>query len=71
MIQAYLLSILAHRDGSVANLSDNGTEFKNKVLNEVCNQLGIKRLFYNSFHPQGNVRIEMFIIFSNIHSPKS
>ena len=41
VLQAYLPDILAHKDGSVAILSDNGTKFKNKVSNEVCNQLSI------------------------------
>ena len=41
-VLAYLSGILAHRDGSVAIFSGNGTEFNNKVLNEVCDQLGIK-----------------------------
>ena len=36
--QAYLSDILVHKGKSVAILSDNGMEFKNKVLNEVCNQ---------------------------------
>ena len=43
VVQAYLSGILVHKGRSVAILSDNGTEFKNKVLNEACNQLGIKR----------------------------
>ena len=33
IVQAYLSCILAHKGGSVAILSDNGTEFKNKELN--------------------------------------
>ena len=36
VVQAYLFGVLAHRSGSVAILSYNGTEFKNRVLNEVC-----------------------------------
>ena len=35
--QTYLSGILVHKGRSVVILSDNGTEFKNKVLNEVCN----------------------------------
>ena len=42
VIQAYMSSILAHKCGSVGILNDNGTEFKNKVLNEVCDQLVLK-----------------------------
>ena len=45
VIQAYLSGILAHKCGSVAILSDNSTEFKNKVLSEACDQLGIKKVF--------------------------
>ena len=54
--QAYLLTKEA------VILSDDGTEFKNTVLQDVCEQCGIKRLFSNSFHPQGNLRIE------NVHN---
>ena len=60
--QANMSGILAHKGGNVATLSDNGTEFGNKVLNEVCDQLGIKRLFSNPFHPQGNATVE------NVHN---
>ena len=58
VVQAYLSGILAHKGGSVAISSDNGKEFRNKVSNEVCDQLGIKRLFYNSPQPQGNANME-------------
>ena len=43
--QAYLSGMLAHKESNVAIVSDNGTEFKNKVLTEVCDQLSIKQLF--------------------------
>ena len=56
VVQAYLSGILAHKGGNVAILSDSGTEFKIKVLNEVCEQLNIKQLFSNPFHPQGNAK---------------
>ena len=46
---------LAHKGRSVAILSDNGIGLKNKVLNEVCGQLGIKVLFPYQFHSQSNV----------------
>ena len=39
VVQAYSSGILAHKGGCVAILSDNGTEFENKVLNEACDQL--------------------------------
>ena len=61
-MQANISDISAHKGGSVAILSDSGTEFKNKVLNEMCDQLGIMRLFSNPFHLQDNSRIE------NVHN---
>ena len=62
IVQAYLSGILANKCGSVAILSDNGTEFKNNVLNKVCDQSGIKRLFSNPFYPQHNAKVE------NVHN---
>ena len=57
-MHTYLSNIFAPKEGSMANLSDNGTEFKNTALNEAYNQLGIKRIFSNLFHLQGNSRIK-------------
>ena len=48
----------AHKGGSIAILSDNRTEFKNTTLSEACDQLGIKRIFSNLFHPKDNSRIK-------------
>ena len=62
VVQAYLSGILAQKGGSVAILNDNGTEFKNNVLNKVYDQLGIRRLFSNPFHPQSNAKVE------NVHN---
>ena len=58
VVQAYFSVILAHRGRSVALLRDHCTQFKNKVLKEICDQLGIKGLFSNSFHPQGNAKVQ-------------
>ena len=40
VIKTFVSGILAHKGRSVAILSDKGTEFKSKVLNEVCDQPG-------------------------------
>ena len=45
VVQAYLSNILMQKGGSMAIVSDNGTAFKNKMLNEVYDQLGIKNYF--------------------------
>ena len=52
VVWAYLSGILAPKGRSMAILSYNGTEFKNEVLNEVCDQLDLNRLLSNQFHPQ-------------------
>ena len=41
-------------------LSDNGTEFKNSLLDQVLKQLGIKRIFSAPYHPQCNEKLEAF-----------
>ena len=33
-------------------------ELNSKVLNEVCDQLVIKRLFFNQFHAQGYAKVD-------------
>ena len=63
VVQAYLSGILSYKGRSVVILSNNCTEFKNKVLSEVCDQLGIKRLFSNLFHSQENARVGNVQIF--------
>ena len=40
--------------------SDNGTEFKNKVMRAFCQQEGIKQVFTTSYTPTGNALIENF-----------
>ena len=42
LFQAYFPGILGHKGRSVDILSESGTEFKNKVLNYVYYQIGIK-----------------------------
>ena len=62
VVQAYLLGIFAHKGSNIAIRSDNGTKFRNAVLIDACEQLGIKRLYSNPFHLQGDSRIE------NVHN---
>ena len=56
-VKAYLSGIFTHKGGSVEILSGNGTELKKAVLDDACEQLGIKRLYSNLFHPQWNLII--------------
>ena len=41
-------------------LSDNGTDFKNSLMDQVLQQLGIDRIFSAPYHPQSNGKLEVF-----------
>ena len=41
-------------------LSNNGTEFKNSLMDQVLQQLGINRIFSAPYHPQSNGKIGSF-----------
>ena len=41
-------------------LSDNGTEFKNSLMDQVLQQLVIDRIFSAPYHPQSNGKLEVF-----------
>ena len=41
-------------------LSDNGTEFKNSLMDHVLQQLGIDWIFSAPYHPQSNEKLEVF-----------
>ena len=41
-------------------LSDNSTEFKNTLMDQVLQQLGIERIFSAPYHPQSNGKLEVF-----------
>ena len=41
-------------------ISDNGTEFKNNLMDQVLKQLGIERIFSAPYHPQSNSKLEVF-----------
>ena len=41
-------------------LSDNGTEFKNTLMDQVLKKLGIERIFSAPYHPQSNDKLEIF-----------
>ena len=41
-------------------LSDNGMEFKNSLMDQVFQQLGIERIFSAPYHSQSNGKLEVF-----------
>ena len=64
VVWAYIDRVYSQFGGSEKVLTDNGTEFKNKLINEVCEQLGVKHKIYSPpYRPQSNGRIESFHYF--------
>ena len=64
VIQAYIDNIYSKFGGSMKILSDNGTEFKNKILEQVAKELGVvHKLYTPPYHPASNSRIEGFHAF--------
>ena len=65
VIQMYLNEVYCRFEGSRKILSDNGTELKNKVFEEVAKKLGCEvRAYSPPYRPQSNGRIECFHKFS-------
>ena len=64
VVQAYLKNVHHLFGPSRKILSDNGSEFKNQLLETVAQELGIKHKVYSPpFHPQSNRWIEGFHVF--------
>ena len=62
--QAYIDNVYSKFGGSLKILSDNGTEFKNKVFEQVAKELGVEyKLYTLPYHPASNGRIEGFHAF--------
>ena len=55
---AYQDNIYCVFGGSSRMLTDNGSEFKNKEMQEVCDTLGLKHIFSPVYTPQSNGRLE-------------
>ena len=61
VIQAYMRHVYKMFIGSETILSDNGTEFKNKLFEEVSKQLGLEYKVYTPpYRPECNSKIESF-----------
>ena len=46
VIQAYIHNIYSKFGGSMKILSDNGTEFKNKIFEQIAKELGVEHKIY-------------------------
>ena len=64
VLQAYIDYVYSKFCGSIKILSDNGTEFKNKIFEQVAKELGVVyKLYTPPYHPASNGRIEGFHAF--------
>ena len=64
VIQAYIDNVYAKFGGSLKILSDNGTQFRNKLFEQIAKELGVEyKLYTPPYHPASNGRIEGFHAF--------
>ena len=64
IVKAYIKEVYSKYGGSRKILSDNGTEFKNKLFEQVAQDLGIEHKVYSPpYHPASYGRIEGFHSF--------
>ena len=64
VLQAYIDNVYSKFGGSIKILSDNRTEFKNKIFEQVAKELGVVyKLYTPPYHPASNGRIEGFHAF--------
>ena len=64
VLKAYMDNVYCQFGGSIKILSDNGTEFKHKLMEEVSEELGAEYKIYSPpYRPQSNGRIESFHYF--------
>ena len=64
VFQAYIDNVYYKFGGSLKILRDNGTEFKNKIFEQIAKKLGVVYKIYTPpYHPASNGRIEGFHAF--------
>ena len=64
VLKAYMDNAYCQFGGPLKILSDNGTEFKNKLMKEVSKELGVEYKIYSPpYRPQSNGRVESFHYF--------
>ena len=55
---AYRAHVYCIFGGSARILTDNGTEFRNEQMDELCRQLNVKRVYSPVYTPEANGRLE-------------
>ena len=76
VVKAYMDHIYSVFRASSQMLTDNVSEFRNDVFDEVCDKLGIKRVYSTVYTPQSNHKLEGFhrffkILYIKTHMGKS
>ena len=67
VLQVYIDNVYSKFGGSLKMLSDNGTEFKNKIFEHVVKELGVVyKQYIPPYHPASNGRIEGFHAFLKV-----
>ncbi len=56
--RSFIMHFYTHEGSVVCILTDNGTEFKNKLFREVAKMLDFDHVFTSLYHPQGNSKLE-------------
>ena len=68
VLKAYMDNVYCQFGGSIKILSDNGTEFKNKLMEEVSEELGVEYKTYSPpYRPQSNDRIVISLLLKGLH----
>ena len=60
IVNIILDELIPRHSCPVTIVTDNGTEFKNSVMETLCQDLNIKHIFTSTYHPEGNGRTERF-----------
>ena len=60
VVKAYINHVYSIFGSSSRMLTDNGSEFRNNMFDEVCDKLGIKRVYSPVYTPQSNGKLEGF-----------
>ncbi len=58
VVHAIVTKLICEHSAPQVLLSDNGAEFRNKVLVEICRQFGIRQTFTVAYHPASNGLVE-------------
>ena len=67
VLQTHIDNVYSKFGGSLKILSDHGTEFKNKIFEQVAKELGVVHKLYTPlYHPTSNGRIEGFHAFLKV-----